>query len=278
MAAKIGIEMLSVFNLHPIDFVNLAADLGCETISTGLTSSPFNPLGLDEWSLRDNASLRQQLVVALYDRNITISLGEGFSVREQLDVAGRQGDLALMAELGVERINTISMDPDLSRTLDQFAVLAELAAQFDIETTVEFGPGMTIGNLATAVAAVRHVNRPDFKLLIDTMHLLRSGGTAADIAALPPEMIGYVQLSDAPLANGDRSYMDEAMFERMAPGTGELPLLEVLAVLPAEMPLNLEIPQLTLARAGIDPHERLGHCVAAARALWADAGDIRNAR
>lgn len=278
MAAKIGIEFLSVFNLPPIDFVNLAADLGCETISTGLTSSPFNPLGLAEWSLRDNASLREQMVVAMYDRNITIGLGEGFAVREQVDVAGRYRDLALMAELGVGRINTISLDPDLTRSLDQFAMLAELAAEFDMETTLEFGPGMTIGTLAAAVEAVRHVNRPDFKLLIDTMHLLRSGSTAADVAALPPEMIGYVQLCDSPLVDGERSYMEEAMFERMTPGTGELPLLDVLAALPAELPLSLEIPQLTLARAGVDHYERLGECVAATLALCAAADRIRGGR
>lgn len=278
MAAKIGIEFLSVFNLPPIDFVNLAADLGCETISTGLTSSPFNPLGQAEWSLRDNASLREQMVVALYDRNITIGLGEGFAVREHMDVAGRYRDLALMAELGVGRINTISLEPDLTRSFDQFAALAELAAEFEMETTLEFGPGMTIGNLAGAVEAVRHVNRPDFKLLIDTMHLLRSGGTAADVAALPAGMIGYVQLCDSPLNDGELSYMEEAMFERMAPGTGELPLLEVVAALPADMPLSLEIPQLTLARAGVDHHERLVRCVAATRTLWAAADRIRGSR
>ncbi len=267
MTVKIGIEFLSVFNLAPVDFVHLAADLGCATISTGLTSSPFNSLNLPEWSLRDDAKLRQHMLNALRERNVAIGLGEGFSVRPGADITSRESDLALMAELGATRINTISLDPDLQRSFDQFAALTELAARFGINTTVEFGPGMSIGNLVTAIDAVRHVNRTDFKLLIDTMHLVRSGSTAADVAALPRDMIGYVQLCDSPLTNGERSYMDEAMFERMTPGTGELPLFDILATLPVDMPLSLELPQLTLARAGVDHHKRLGNCVAAARVL-----------
>ena len=33
---RLGIENISVFGLPPVEFVNLAADLGCRYISTGL--------------------------------------------------------------------------------------------------------------------------------------------------------------------------------------------------------------------------------------------------
>ena len=42
---RLGIEHLSVFGLPPIAFIDLAADLGCSCIATGLTASPFNPHG-----------------------------------------------------------------------------------------------------------------------------------------------------------------------------------------------------------------------------------------
>ena len=129
-----------------------------------------------------------------------------------------------MAELGVPRINTVSLDPDRDRTFDQFAALTELAAQRNIRTVVEPVPGLTVGDIPTAVAALQHVGRPDFRLLIDTMHLVRSGSSAADIAGMDPEHIGYVQLNDTTLAPRIDNYMEEAMFERMVPGEGELPL------------------------------------------------------
>jgi sugar phosphate isomerase/epimerase len=115
------------------------------------------------------------------------------------------------------------------------------------------------------------VARPEFRLLIDTMHLVRTGSGAADIAALDPGMIGYVQLCDAPLVSKYATYMEEAMTERMVPGTGELPLLEILAALPHHLVISLEVPQRSLALAGVGPHERIGRSVAAARALLAQA-------
>ena len=90
------------------------------------------------------------------------------------------------------------------------------------------------------------------------------------LAAVPSELIGYVQLSDATHAPRFDTYMEEAMYERMVPGEGELPLREVLAILPREVVVGLEIPQRSLAEAGVGPHERLGRCVAAARAMLAE--------
>jgi sugar phosphate isomerase/epimerase len=174
-----------------------------------------------------------------------------------------------MAELGAERVNTVSFDPDWSRTVDQFGSVAELAAASGLETTLEFGPTLSVGDLPTALRVLHEVGRPDFRLLIDTMHVVRSGSTAKDIAALDPEIIGYVQLSDAPLVPSIPNYMEEACFERMVPGTGELPLRDLLAALPRDLVIGLEVPLRSQADAGVGPHARLGRCVEAARSLLA---------
>ena len=126
-----------------------------------------------------------------------------------------------------------------------------------------------VADLPTALAAVRHVKRPNCRLLIDTMHLVRSGSDAAAIAALDPDLIGYVQLCDAPVVSRFSQYMEEAKFERMVPGEGELPLRDILAVLPPHLMVGLEVPQRSLAEAGVGPRERLGRCVEAARNLLA---------
>jgi sugar phosphate isomerase/epimerase len=267
--SRLGIESLSVFGLHPVQFVALVADLGCAYISTALRPMGDSPHGYPMWSLKDDRALRREMVAAMRDRGVSISLGEGFSVRADIDARDRAADLEVMCELGVGRINTVSMDPDLNRTFDQFAILAEMAEAVGVETTLEFGPGLTIANLPSAVAAVRHVARPNFRLLIDTMHLVRSGSVAADLAALDPNMIGYVQLCDVPLVSKYSSYMEEAMFERRVPGTGELPLPAILAALPRHMVLGLEVPERSQALAGVGPHERLHRCVEGARSLLA---------
>ena len=265
----LGIENISVFGLPPVEFVNLAADLGCQHISTGLISFGYNPHGYAPFSLRDDKALRREMIAAMHDRGVSISLGEGLAVRPGGDVRGHADDLDIMCELGIKRINTVSMDPDLGRSFDQFGILAEMAAARGVETTTEFAPALAVPDLPTALAAVRHVDRPDFRLLIDTMHLVRSGSGPADIAALDPDLIGYVQLCDAPLKPRYDSYMEEAMFERMAPGTGELGLLEIMAALPRDRVFALEVPLRSEAAAGIGPHDRLGKCVEATRKLLA---------
>lgn len=264
---RLGIEFLSAFGLPPLEFVNLAADLDCAYISTGLTSSPYNPLNYPTWSLRDDRALRREMIAVMRDRDIKISLGEGFSIRPGLDARDRAADLELMCELGVKRINTVAIDPDVGRCFDQIAKLAEMAAAVAVETTVEFGPGMTIGDLPTALAAIRHAG--NLRLLIDTMHFFRSGASVADLAAVDPDLIGYIQLCDAPLVATHPNYMEEAMFERKVPGIGELPLFDILAALPRDRVIGLEIPQRALAEAGKGPHERLDTCVKAARELLA---------
>jgi sugar phosphate isomerase/epimerase len=269
---RLGIERLCVFGMPPVPFIALAADLGCRHIGTGLTPlQAYNPHDYPWWSLRDDPALRRDTVAALGDLGVSMSLCEGFGIRPGADVGDYAADLDVVSELGGRRINAVSVDTDLGRTLDEFARLAEMAEARGIETVIEIGPG-PIGGLDAALAAVRHVGRPGFRLLIDTMHFFRLGDGARDLARLDPGLICYVQLCDAPLTSRFARYMDEAFYERAAPGEGELPLLDLLEITPDAVVVSLEVPQRSLAEAGVGVRERVGRCVEAARTLLAEAG------
>jgi len=267
---QLGIGFLSVFGLPPTEFVALAADLGCRYISTALLGFPLAPLGYPPFSLKDDATLRKDLLAVMNDRGVAISLGDGVMLLPGADVHALSADLDVLAELGVPRINAVSLDPDLGRTFDQFAALTELAAQRSMQTLVEPVPGLTVGGLPTAVAARDHVGRPEFRLLIDTMHLVRSGSGAADLAAIDPDHVGYAQLNDTTLRPRTDNYMEEAIYERMVPGDGELPLHDILSALPADVVIELEVPRRSLALAGVSPIDRLRPCVDAARRLLSE--------
>jgi len=264
---QLSIEHLSVFGLPPVSFVNLAADLGCRYIATGLTAFPYNPHGYGPFSLRDDAVLRREMTAAMRDRGVSISLGEGCTVLPDTDISACAADLDIMAGLGITRISTVSLDQDLNRSFDQFGVLAEIAGARDMEVVLELSPVLTISDLDTALAALDHVGQPNFCLLIDAMHLVRSGSGAADLAALDPSLIGYVRLCDAPLEPVVPSYAEESLFERMVPGEGELPLRDILSVLPAGRVIGLEVPMRAAAEAGIGPQDRLRRCVDGVRRL-----------
>ena len=267
---RLGIGFLGGFGLPPVEFVDLTADLGCRYMSAVVQGAPLVPLGYPPFSLKDDAALRRDVLAAINHRGVTISLGDGFLVLPGADIRTFTADLDVLAELGVPRINVVSLDPDLGHTFDQFAILTELAAQRGVETVVEPVPGLTVGDLPTALAAREHVGRSDFRVLVDTMHLVRSGSGAADVVAIDPDCIGYAQLNDTTLRPRIDNYMEEAMFERMVPGEGELPLHDILSALPPDIVIELEVPRRSLALAGVSPIDRLRPCVEAARRLLSE--------
>ena len=59
------------------------------------------------------------LLTAMEDRGISISLGEGMVIAPDADVCGLAADLDIMAEIGAAQINTLSFDRDRNRTFDQ---------------------------------------------------------------------------------------------------------------------------------------------------------------
>jgi sugar phosphate isomerase/epimerase len=268
---RLGIERLCVFGMPPVEFVTLAADLGCRFVGVGLEAMRYyNPHGYPDWSLKTDPALRREMAAALRDKGVAISLCEGFGVRPDGDVRDFAPDLDVAAELGAQRINVVSIDRDLARTLDGFATLTEMAEARGLQTVTEIGTG-PIGRLEPALAAVRHVGRPSFRLLVDTMHFFRLGGTVEEIAAIDPQLIGYVQLCDAPWTSRYPKYMEEALHDRLTPGEGDLPLLDFLRLVPPEVVVSVEVPQRPLVEAGLGPRERVGRCVEAARRLLAEA-------
>jgi sugar phosphate isomerase/epimerase len=264
----LGIENQTVMGLPPVEFVRLAADLECKYISISINERMYNPHGYEQFSVRDDAALRRRIVTALRDHGVSISLGDGFIVRPGSDVRDRARDLDTMAELGVTRINTVSLDPDLSRSFDEFGALAEMAASRGIETTLEFALMLTVTDLDTALAAVRHVARPDFRLLIDTMHLVRSGSSASDLEALDPRLIGYAHLSDHTLEQCGDTYWDDVS-NRRVPGEGELPLRDIVAALPPDIVIGVEVPMLSRAEAGESTQDRTRRVMQGARTVLA---------
>ena len=270
---RLGIEMLCVFGMPLVEYVHLVSDLGCRYITTGMVGfAPLKTLGYQPFSLRDDPRLRRDLLAAMDDRGVSISLGEGLLIAPGVDVHSYAADLDIMAELGIPRINTVSLEPDRARTFDELALLTDLAAERGILTSVEPVPGLAIADLPSALAAVDHVGRDEISLLIDTMHVARSGAGPDDLRSLPAERIGHVQLCDVPLrSTKQHHYAEEAMYHRLAPGEGELPLVEMLAALPHDRVVGLEVPMRSRAEAGVSAYDRLLPCVKSARALLARA-------
>jgi sugar phosphate isomerase/epimerase len=130
-----------------------------------------------------------------------------------------------------------------ARAIDRFAELCDLAKLSNLSVDLEFMVWRPVARIADAVEIVRGAGRSNGAILIDALHLFRSGGGASAIAALDPALIGSVQLCDARAEAPDPSgIIDEARGNRLPPGEGALPLSELVAALPENVTFGLEVP------------------------------------
>jgi sugar phosphate isomerase/epimerase len=266
---RLGIDFISVLGMPPVEHVRLAAELGCGRIS--LAPAPFtaNPHGYAPWSLREDAALRREVKAALANEGVALSLGESFLIWPSAGMEVSLADLDLFAELGSERVNVVVVEPDRATAIDRLGAFARQAGERGMKATLEFMPGTIFGDFVTALAARDEINDANLSLLVDTMHFGCSGSSPVDLAAAGPAAVGYVQICDAPAgAAGDQAtYGEMAKHNRLPPGAGELPLREILAAAPRDVPVGIELPQLALAEQGVGPKERLSGAVETARRM-----------
>ncbi len=112
-----------------------------------------------------------------------------------------------------------------AQLVDGIAAAARTAAGQDLAIAFEFIPDSPVPDLRAARALVEACATTALTILLDPWHLARSGGTVADIAALPPGMIGALQLCDRIEPPPGTPYVP--MTGRLPPGEGELPLAAI---------------------------------------------------
>ena len=81
-------------------------------------------------------------------------------------------------------------------------------------------------------------------VLVDALHVARSGTTVEDIAAIPRELLHYAQICDGPAltpaTHAEMIY--DARENRQLPGEGGIALAPLFAALPADLPIAVEVP------------------------------------
>ncbi|MFN8024792.1 MAG: sugar phosphate isomerase/epimerase family protein [Acidimicrobiia bacterium] len=124
-----------------------------------------------------------------------------------------------------------------------FARACDVAADHGLMVTLEFLPWTGVPTLADAIAIVRAAGRPNGGILVDSWHLFRSGATLGDLAAVPGDLVGYVQIDDAP-ATPEADLGEETTHRRLVPGDGDLDLAGFVRTLRAigyDGPLGVEV-------------------------------------
>src|SRR5206468_2791335 len=121
--------------------------------------------------------------------------------------------------------------------------VCERAAAHGLLVTLEFLPWSGIPDAATALEIVRRSDHPAATVMVDTWHQFRGSGDMSQLRAIPGAKVGSVQINDAPLRPG-ADLVQESLEGRLLPGEGEMPLLEMLAILDeigARAPIGVEV-------------------------------------
>ena len=262
----IGLDFISGLGMPPDRFVELAARLGCSSVSLAPFPLTPNPCGFADWSFASEPAHAKAARDALQARGIALGTVEGCFITPQAEVVNYAGLLDLFAGMAASRLSIVILEPDRPRAMEQAAKLAEMASERAMRPVLEFIPGTPVGDLVTALAAVAEVGS-DCGLVIDAMHLFRSGANAADVRSLDPSMIAQVQLCDVPLKNDAMQYGQEAGTERLPPGEGELPLASLIDAIPPGTPVSLELPMMSRANSPEALEAALADAVERTRAL-----------
>lgn len=164
------------------------------------------------------------------------------------------------AIIGAKNILFTSRLKDQGATTQRYAQCCELAHPHGIRVVCEFLPIFPLNTLPMAAQIVNDANQPNGGILIDNLHLSRSGATPTDVALLDTSLFPYIQIADAPAARPDafEALLDEAINGRLCPGEGGLPIDELLSIVP-DVPISFEVRSKYLREGFTDPVERAKH-------------------
>lgn len=251
----LGLEYLTVIGCHPLDYVRIAADIGCSHIAFHTSALDFPGMPPPAPSIFEHAALRRDVVASMNDHGLSVHLVDGFGFHDRNPRPDHRALLDMSAEIGATRISC-GLAMDLDAGIEQVARLAEEASPYGFTVLIEGIPTYTVGTLPEALHVVRTVDKPNLKLLIDTMHTARTGGVD-QLKTIDPALIGHIQICDGPagMPAGD-VYFDQALYQREIPGEGDLPLVEMMASMPGDMVAGMEIPLRGLREAGVSDAER----------------------
>jgi sugar phosphate isomerase/epimerase len=266
MTHTLSLHHVTVMEVTPPEVVSIAArlDLSNVCLFTCITpeAASFFPVDWSPAMQRDTASRCADLGVRVHNL-------EWFDVTRADAADFHRRGLDLGASLGARTATTHVVVDDPAEAGDRFAAFCDLAAGYGIAPAIEFTPLIGTPDLATTLDVIARADRPGGGIALDVLHLFRSGGTVADVRAIAPGIIRSMQISDGPLGTASdlAAYGDETMFQRAIPGEGAFPLTEILALVPPDVIVDVEVPLRANRERGVDAFERARLAVEGARSL-----------
>jgi sugar phosphate isomerase/epimerase len=271
---RISLHHLSITETTPAEFVQIAASLRCDHVCL-FVKIPSGPASAfpHPFPRVQSVGAARELKARLDELGLSVWNVDTFMIQPGIESADYRETLEIAAALGARTINAINLFPAAAtaaaaRELESFSTLA---AQAGLTVVLEWFRLSSTTTLNAAVDLIHQADRPNIRLNVDILHLMRNGGRPADLAGVDPALIHYAQICDGPLELPESAQSDEAIFNRNFPGEGEFPLVGFVQHLPADAVLSIEAPVNRL-RSSLTPIQRASRAVAGTRRILAAAG------
>jgi sugar phosphate isomerase/epimerase len=241
----ISLAHLTVLDADPVALIDAGVAGGFDAIGLRVVA----PLAGDKIvPVVGDRDLQRRIKRRLSETGLRILDIEAVWLQPGSTVDALRPALEVGAELGAKYVLTVGFDGDANRLSDNFGAFCAAAHQCGLRTMLEFIPYATIASLKQAHDLLLAVAPADAGLLVDALHLSRSGGHPRDIGKYDASLFSYIHLCDAkaviPPAEQIRP---EARGGRFFPGEGELWLAEFVAAFPPGTPAGIEAPVGNLA-------------------------------
>ena len=237
---RLSLAYLTVQGCPPVEQIRCAAVAGYD--SAGLRLIAPHGLELAHPIVGDKALIREIRTTAA-DLGISFLDGEVFTLLPETVMEPWLPVIETAAEFGMPLMQITSEDPELSRASDNLGRIADIADKHGIAIAIEFMRWRSAATIENAGRLATASGRGNVGILLDALHLSRSGGGPAAAGALRDQVL-YLQLCDAPAIQpvDDASCIAEARGARMIPGEGELWLRDLMAELPSDIAISVETP------------------------------------
>lgn len=259
--ARFSLAHLGLSEQGPVPLIEAAARSGFRAVGLPLRSGALKPL---RHEIVGNAALIREVQAALAATGTQIFDVESLVLGHEPDADGLRRIFDVAASLGATRMSCLGREqggqtvrPHGAGDAERLYDIADVASEFGLLISIEFMMFRTVRTLAEAIALVMQAQAPNLRIIVDALHLARSGGQPGDLDGIPVGRLSHVQFCDAAL-HAPEDLTVEARNGRLLPGQGSLPLRKLLSVLPADVPLALEIPVAAHATLSVADRVALG--------------------
>lgn len=255
---------LTALSLPPAELARQAHRAGYSAI--GLRINPIAK-GSVAYPFKAGSKEIKDFKLLLNDLGMRVQGVDGFALNSYTNPAQYAAIFEACGELGIKSLCICGDAPDKEKFANMYGKLCDMAKPYGFRVDLEFMAWRTIGTLEQAYELVKMADRPNGTIAVDSLHLYRSGGTAADLDKIPVRFLGDIHLCDAvknpPIdpkliadvragrANldstsgtpkGFEGLVTEARAGRLLPGDGELPLVDFLKHMPSSSAIGVEVP------------------------------------